>query len=714
MFTNFHISVKKTVFFFFLFLPIVLINKGQEIPKYPILRIENGYHIGKLTEISIDHANRYLVTAAEDKTARIWDLSSGKLLSVLRPPIGENKDGMLYTVSISPDGNTIAVAGWTGELSKVFIYIFDRESGKLVNIIPGFREVIHKLSYSPDGKYLGATLGGRHGIRLYETESYRLVGEDSNYSASSFGLDFDSTSRRIVTSSTDGLIRLYEIKDGKLDFVRQLTTDGGKQPWDVKFSPDGSKIAIGFYQFLGVTVVSSDDLSFLYEADVSKVTKLTKTSSVYFHVVAWSADGQTLFAGGNYLDKNWQNIICEWTNDGRDYRETPASNGAVFDIEPLHTGEIVFGVAAPAGWGILDADRKRTHLVTTNSPDFRNSVVNLLVNDDASKIGFPYEVRGKMPTVFSIPERKFKLPTRTEQDLNSSLVEANGLKIDNWARGQEPTLNGNKLKLNPYETSYSLSILPNGRQFLIGTGWYLRLFNDKGEISWRTSVPGVVWRLNYSEKGKLAVAALGDGTIRWYRVSDGQEVLAFFSPNDHTERWILWTPSGYYDASPKAEDLIGWHVNNGRDQAADFFPNHLFKAYFYRPDVIDTILRTLDENLALKLANEKSRRKDEKLSIAGILPPVIEINSPKIREVETTSLKVKYKIRNHSGEAVTGIKVLIDGQEIESSGSKINLTSDSTSELTVQIPRKNSKLELIAENRYTKSLPAIIYLRWRD
>ena len=65
---------------------------------------------------------------------------------------------------------------------------------------------------------------------------------------------------------------------------------------------------------------------------------------------------------------------------------------------------------------------------------------------------------------------------------------------------------------------------------------------------------------------------IGDGTIRWYRASDGAELLAFFV-HVPDKRWIAWTPSGYYAASPGGEDLIGWHVNGKTwDAPVDFFP----------------------------------------------------------------------------------------------------------------------------------------------
>ncbi len=41
-------------------------------------------------------------------------------------------------------------------------------------------------------------------------------------------------------------------------------------------------------------------------------------------------------------------------------------------------------------------------------------------------------------------------------------------------------------------------------------------------------------------------------------------LLTCFVGNDG--QWIIWNPQGYYDASPGADQLIGWHVNRGPDK----------------------------------------------------------------------------------------------------------------------------------------------------
>jgi hypothetical protein len=108
--------------------------------------------------------------------------------------------------------------------------------------------------------------------------------------------------------------------------------------------------------------------------------------------------------------------------------------------------------------------------------------------------------------------------------------------------------------------------------------------------------------VNFSDDGRVIVAAYGDGTIRWLRWSDGVELLALFV-NRKTKAWVTWTPSGYYMASPGGEDLIGWHLNRGWNQAADFFPASKFRDKYSRDDIVERMLDTLDEAEAIRQAN---------------------------------------------------------------------------------------------------------------
>jgi hypothetical protein len=344
--------------------------------------------------------------------------------------------------------------------------------------------------------------------------------------------------------------------------------------------------------------------------------------------------------------------------------------------------------------------------------NYAGNPTGLLLNDEATQIRVSNIWLANSPILFSFSERKLELNAAASSSLKPPVLKTTELDIAECCERKEPSLNGMKLKLEAYEGSYSVAVSPDKRTFLLGTQWYLRLFDWSGKQIWKRSVPVIPWAINTSKTGRVAVVTFVDGLTRWYRASDGEELLTLYV--DQGKRWIAWTPSGYYDASPDAEDLIGWHVNNGRDAAADFFPNHLFRGYFFRPDVIDRILNTLDESVAVKLADQKAGRKEFSLSIAKILPPVIEMNSSKTKEISTSTLSVNYLIRSHTAEPVTRVNVFVDGKEATVVNSTGNRGAKGSDTITLQVPKRDSEVTLTAQNRFTTSLPVKIQLKWRS
>ena len=332
-------------------------------------------------------------------------------------------------------------------------------------------------------------------------------------------------------------------------------------------------------------------------------------------------------------------------------------------------------------------------------------------------VQFGYEPSDKSPGRFLLSERKLESVTSAAAtNLQAPVTFAEELTITDWAYTISPKLNGHPLPLNQYERSSSLAISPDHQHFLLGTETRLRLFDRSGKERWRVFAPGQTSEVNISGDGRLAVAAYADGTIRWYRISDGKELLAFFSHVDR-KRWVAWTPSGYYDASPGAEGLIGWHVNEGKDAAADFFPVGQFRATFYRPDVVGKVLEAGDEQTALRQANEEAGRRQQQADVSRILPPVIEIISPSDgAEISNANVKVRYKVRTPSGEPVTAIKVLVDGRPVASERG-LGLQADGQEgvirERGITLGENNSEVSVIAENKYTTSVPATVHVRVR-
>jgi WD40 repeat protein len=696
---------------------VQLATAQNELSREPILRIETGTHTGAIYQVGVDARNRFLVTASEDKTVRVWEFPSGRPLRTIRVPSGTGYDGRLYAMALSPDGMTIATGGWTSpDGFNTNIYFFDRESGGLIRRMSGLPGLTSRLVYSADGKYLAAMLAGKNGVRVYETRNYSTAGEDKDYGEQLYGaVDFDRADR-LVTACSDGFIRLYAPPDGygTLRLIAKEKVSNGERASSVSFSPDGSRIAIAFDDWKRVSVLSGRDLSPLYEPSTSGIYKGTLSQ------VAWSADGQTLYAGGNAHDADKGPLIAAWADGGRGaYRDLAGvvATNTIFQILPLRDGRIVYSTGDPS-FGMIDTNGRRVLFNSASIADFRDLGDGFLLSPDGTGVGFAYQRFRTGPARFSVANRKLDVAPVGAVNWAPATTQSAGLQMTDMDT-KAPELNGMRLQLDRSEIPYILkyAITPDASAVLLGTIYFSRLFDRSGAERWKTANPGVPWEVNISADGKLAVAAFSDGTIRWYRMTDGKELLAFY-PHADQKRWVLWTPSGYYDASPGAEELIGWNVNNGRDQAADFFPVGQFRSTYYRPDVISRVLAARDEQLALKEANEEVGRKQPPASIAQQLPPVVEIISPSdSSEVSATEIAVRFRVRMPSGEPVTSVKALVDGRPMGARQliqEAATTNADGVRELGVTLPQRDSEISIIAENRFTTSVPATVRVKWHN
>lgn len=661
------------------------VAQAATAPREPLARLETGMHSAVIMRMATDAAGRWAVTASQDRTARIWDVASGRQVGVLRPPQDDDNEGKLFAAAMSPDGRTVAVAGRTklGSRSGHTIYLFDRASARLLRRIQDLPDPVLHLAYAPDGRWLAAALQGKGGLRLYDAASGAERGRDTGIADNAYSVHFSADSARLVGTSFDGQVRLHAVSDeGRLDLRASARPAGGTRPYAARFSPDGRFIAVGFDDRAAVQVLDAATLAEVARPSVAGVRAGNLSR------VAWSADGRSLLAGGTWATADGH-MLRRWeVSDWSTAHDSVASRATVVDLVGLPAGGAWLFAAADPRWGVLDGSARVLRAQDAGIADFRGQFDRLEVSTDGRRVRFG--VRGESAL------RSFDVPTRAlEADaaaLPSARTQAPGLSVTGWRDEDTPRLNGERLILDNHETSRSLAVAPDGKRLVLGSEWNLRLFDRPGKARWRQPVPGTVWAVNVSGDGRFVVGAFGDGSVRWMRLEDGREVLALY-PHADGKRWVAWTPEGYFDASPGAEDLVGYHLNHGAEREGEFVDARQLWETFYQPGLI---ARRLDADGDAVLREQVQRRGDVRsLLAAGSVPELVLESAPSAQSDGRYELVVRVLSAGRgAGRLVLRVD---DGAELAGRWTAPALTPGSVARMPVDLAdgRRRLSVELV-------------------
>lgn len=675
----------------------------------PILRIETGMHIAPIYRIGTDSACRIAATGSDDKTVRIWSLPDGRLLRTLRIPIGPGHNGKVFATAVSPDGHWVAVGGWDAQWdvsSGDFTYIFDVSTGALAHRIGPFSNVIRHLVFSPDGRWLAAANAVGAGIKVIDTRTWQVVADDSAYEGDSYGAAFGPNGR-LYTVADDDKLRVYG-PGPAFRKEREIATPG--DPESIAVDPRGQLIALGFYDSTKINFYDATTLRFRFAAD----TKDVDNGNV--DMLAWSNDGAYVVAGGMY-DAQFRDAskypVLTFGRDGKQIRDAfPLGDATIEYVQPCGNG---FAVATgdPA-FGLIGEDGQVKLWKTGVEADMRGKRGDAFtVAADAKQVRFGLNYASDTPVLLDLAQGTLTSAPEPQSGLAEALTS--GLPVDGWSGGTKPTFDDKPIKLDNFEMSRAIAIRPDHGGFVLGGDFYIRAFDAEGRQLWQQAGPGVAWGVNLAADGRIIVAAYGDGTIRWLRWSDGKELLAVFV-NRETKAWVAWTPSGYYMASPGGEDLIGWHVNRGWMQAADFFPASRFRERFNRPDIVRLVLDTLDEDTAIKRANAAARRKEDTQPLIQHLPPIIRISDPADgTHVRDGTVTLDYAVRSTSGQPVDRIDLVINGRPVKSYGLPVRRSSpdaETTGSIPVTLTQHVTEVGLIAWSEGLASQAAQVQVTW--
>jgi len=122
--------------------------------------------------------------------------------------------------------------------------------------------------------------------------------------------------------------------------------------------------------------------------------------------------------------------------------------------------------------------------------------------------------------------------------------KTDGLSVTDWQNIITPHVGTKLIALEPNERSRSLAVRPDNAGFVLGRNSNALLRCQRSGALGSGRRRSILGREPRARR-PTGAGRLGDGTIRWYRWSDGKELLALFVDSE-SKAWVAWTPQGYY------------------------------------------------------------------------------------------------------------------------------------------------------------------------
>ena len=553
----------------------------------PVVRIATEMHTALIRRMVRDERGARLITASDDKTLRIWRERDARLLKTLRIPIDHGHEGQILALAVSPDGQRVAAGGWTcwdWERASC-VYVLDTHSGELIKRVRGFPDAIGALAWSRDGRHLAVGLQGRGGLRILRTDNFAQVAADREYEDKLMELDYGPQGQ-LAAVSLDGRLRTYR-PDHRLH--GRIRVASGQALAVVRYAPDGERLAVGSLDAAALSIVDARTLQVIAVRRVEEDAAQRNLSNL-----AWSMDGALLYAAGERGAAGaleGPNSLYRWAGRGEAAMERfdiPAQR--VSDLQPLPDGAVAYAAEDPR-IGIITSSgsllvQRGAELTDFSSPDLvfkasaDGSSVEFTASDGSQRVFTSTHVTGRAPG----------MGVETGTQRHGALLQADAWQLARDERRRKLRINGREPRLDDYEGVRCHALAPQADALVIGTEWALRRLDRDARERWSVKLAAIVRAVLVTRDGRWVIAALSDGTIRWYRLHDGSEVLAYF-PHVNGEDWVAWTPGGYYMSSPRGDALLGWHVNRGADEAPDFHLAVQFERLLYRPQVVTRALR---------------------------------------------------------------------------------------------------------------------------
>lgn len=603
-------------------------------PIVPMPRVEAGGHSGDLKRLAVSPTGDVVLTVSDDKTARLWRADSGRLIRILRLPIDSGDEGQIFAGTFSPDGRWIVLGGFTRNSPHVdghhCIYVFDAHSSaeNALYRLEGFASAARDIAFSPDSRYLAISRYEGSDLRIFDWAGmlagtagpelrHPIDAGDEN-----LGIDF-SRSGDLVATTRSGWLHIYTRSTGYRE-KRSTRITSLPLPIDPRYSPDGSRIAFGSELAPQFAIVDARTLKIVREGR-------TPTAMRGLYAIEWSSNGEQLYAGGE-TTLGGPGVLYRFTlNSPNTATEVLRSERLIRDLQRLTGNRLAFATAEPEV-GIMEEGgrmrwRKRSSVISVRDP------ADLLASPDGRQIQVRAATQSNTWLEFKLDAAADKA-LQTGDTAQAGLLPARRTAI-NWSiavssDNESLTLNGVATKLDPFERIRTYAFPARGDAVIVGTSWTLRKMDRSGKSLWALPLASEVDAVLVTRDGNRVIAALADGTVRWYRYADGQEVLSLLALRNGKD-WVAWTPAGYYVSSPAGDTLFGWHLNRADAVVGnglpfgEFFRASQFERVLYRPDIVAEYFRRDGRVDLAELASSSNAFRIEQLD--SIAPPKLTLQA---------------------------------------------------------------------------------------